>query len=145
MTTAFLVGRIIFGGYWLKGIAPLQESRLHGGVREGEGNVCAESRLCGNRRNERMIRAKALRLVSILNRFRWPGATEFARSRTFRDSSSPRAVLTERVEKPHAPPLHDLGNHSLVLFDRGDEITIHAGDEDMRFAGTLSHMSFANN
>ena len=26
MTTAFLVGRIIFGGYWLKGISPLQES-----------------------------------------------------------------------------------------------------------------------
>ncbi|MGC2473792.1 MAG: pirin-like C-terminal cupin domain-containing protein [Candidatus Sulfotelmatobacter sp.] len=52
---------------------------------------------------------------------------------TFRDSSSPRAVLTERVEKPDPPHLYDVGNHSLVLFDRGDEITVRAGNEGIRF------------
>jgi len=57
----------------------------------------------------------------------------FAGSGTFRDSSGPRAVLTERVAKPDAPPVYDVGNHSLVLFDRGDEITVQAGDEGIRF------------
>jgi redox-sensitive bicupin YhaK (pirin superfamily) len=42
-------------------------------------------------------------------------------------------VLTENVEKPDAPPRYDVGNHSLVLFDRGDEITVQAGDEGIRF------------
>ena len=57
----------------------------------------------------------------------------FAGSGTFGDASDPRAVLTERVEKPDAPPVYDVGNHSLVLFDRGDEITVQAGDEGIRF------------
>jgi redox-sensitive bicupin YhaK (pirin superfamily) len=57
----------------------------------------------------------------------------FAGSGTFRDASDPRAVLTESVEKPDAPPLYDARNHSLVLFDRGDEITVQAGDEGIRF------------
>ena len=51
----------------------------------------------------------------------------------FRDSSNPRAVLTERVDKPDAPPVYEAGNHSLVLFDRGDEISVQAGDEGIRF------------
>jgi len=29
--------------------------------------------------------------------------------------------------------VYDVGNHSLVLFDRGDEITVYAGDEGIRF------------
>lgn len=58
----------------------------------------------------------------------------FAGSGTFRDASSPRAVLTERVDKPEAAPVYDaVGNHSLVLFDRGDEIVVHAGDQGIRF------------
>jgi len=57
----------------------------------------------------------------------------FAGSGTFRDSSSPRAVLTERVDKPTSTPVYDVGNHSLVLFDRGDEIVVQAGDQGIRF------------
>ena len=53
----------------------------------------------------------------------------FAGSGTFRDASEPRAVLTE----PSAAPVYDVNNHSLVLFDRGDEITVQAGDEGIRF------------
>ncbi len=29
--------------------------------------------------------------------------------------------------------MYDAGNHSLVLFDRGDEIVVQAGDEGIRF------------
>jgi redox-sensitive bicupin YhaK (pirin superfamily) len=42
-------------------------------------------------------------------------------------------VLTEQVAKPDAPPRYDASNHSLVLFDRGDEIVVEAGDEGIRF------------
>jgi len=55
----------------------------------------------------------------------------------FRGASSPRAVQTEQVGAPvsagAAPPSTDASNRSLVLFDRGDEITVHAGDRGMRF------------
>jgi len=57
----------------------------------------------------------------------------FAGSGTFRDASNPRAVLTEQVETPDAPPMYDVSNHSLVLFDRGDELTVQAGPEGIRF------------
>ena len=57
----------------------------------------------------------------------------FAGSGAFRDASNPQAVLTEQVAKPEAAPVYDIGNHSLVLFDRGDEITVQAGPEGIRF------------
>jgi redox-sensitive bicupin YhaK (pirin superfamily) len=57
----------------------------------------------------------------------------FAGSGTFRDSSEPRAVLTEQTDDPDAPATYDAKNHSLVLFDRGDEISVRAGDEGIRF------------
>ena len=57
----------------------------------------------------------------------------FAGSGTFRDSSEPRAVLTEKAAEPAAAPVYDVSNHSLVLFDRGDEISVQAGHEGIRF------------
>jgi redox-sensitive bicupin YhaK (pirin superfamily) len=72
---------------------------------------------------------KRLKIETTRNAF----AYVFAGSGTFDDASDPRAVLTERVDKPQVPPVYDVGNHSLVLFDRGDEITVHAGDEGIRF------------
>ena len=57
----------------------------------------------------------------------------FAGSGSFRDASDPRAVLTESGVDPNAPPRYDAGNHSLVLFDRGDEVVVRAGDEGIRF------------
>jgi redox-sensitive bicupin YhaK (pirin superfamily) len=57
----------------------------------------------------------------------------FAGSGTFRDASAPRAVLTEPVGSD-APPQYELAaNRSLVLFDRGDEVVVQAGDEGIRF------------
>src|SRR5712692_2223063 len=60
----------------------------------------------------------------------------FAGSGTFRDASAPRAVRTEQVEgAPHTESGLDgeTGNRSLVLFDRGDEVVVHAGHEGIRF------------
>jgi redox-sensitive bicupin YhaK (pirin superfamily) len=72
---------------------------------------------------------KRLKIETTRNAF----AYVFAGSGTFDDASDPRAVVTERVDKPQVPPVYDVGNQSLVLFDRGDEITVHAGDEGIRF------------
>jgi len=57
----------------------------------------------------------------------------FAGSGTFRDASDPRPVLTESAVDPNAPLVYDATNHSLVLFDRGDEIVVQAGPEGIRF------------
>jgi hypothetical protein len=57
----------------------------------------------------------------------------FAGAGTFRDASAPRAVLTESAVDPNAVPVYDAKNHSLVLFDRGDEIVVEAGPEGIRF------------
>jgi redox-sensitive bicupin YhaK (pirin superfamily) len=56
----------------------------------------------------------------------------FAGSGTFRDASAPRAVRTEAVDGSDAV-VYDAHNHSLVLFDSGDEIVVQAGDEGIRF------------
>jgi redox-sensitive bicupin YhaK (pirin superfamily) len=53
---------------------------------------------------------------------------------TFRDASQPLGVLTERVGAADDAPVREMtGNRSLVLFDSGDEITVQAGDEGLRF------------
>ncbi len=57
----------------------------------------------------------------------------FAGSGVFRDASAPQAVRTESAVDPNAPVVYDAGNHSLVLFDRGDEIAVQAGPEGIRF------------
>jgi quercetin 2,3-dioxygenase len=57
----------------------------------------------------------------------------FAGSGTFRDASDPQGVLTESGADPNAPARYDASNHSLVLFDRGDEVVVRAGDDGIRF------------
>ncbi len=57
----------------------------------------------------------------------------FAGSGTFRDASAPRGVLTEGPDDHDNPVLDQTGNRSLVLFDRGDEIVVQAGDQGIRF------------
>jgi quercetin 2,3-dioxygenase len=57
---------------------------------------------------------------------------------SFRDAAAPRGVLTEQVGEggeSTSPPVavDETGNRSLVLFDRGDEVTVRAGDEGIRF------------
>jgi redox-sensitive bicupin YhaK (pirin superfamily) len=74
-------------------------------------------------------RQKRLRVETTRNAF----AYVFAGSGSFRDASDPRSVLTESGVDPNASPRYDANNHSLVLFDRGDEIVVRAGQEGIRF------------
>ena len=52
---------------------------------------------------------------------------------TFRDASDPQGVLTEGPDSHDDPMLEPAGDRSLVLFDRGDEVTVQAGEEGIRF------------
>ena len=55
----------------------------------------------------------------------------------FRDASEPRRVQTERVGEAQAADAADttgtIGNCSLVVFDRGDEVVVQAGETGVRF------------
>ena len=58
----------------------------------------------------------------------------FAGGGTFRDASEPRAVQTDHVgDGTESTSLSQIGDRSLVLFDSGDEVTIQAGEEGIRF------------
>jgi len=57
----------------------------------------------------------------------------FEGSGTFRDASDPQAVMTERTDGSDIVEPMDAGDRSLVLFDRGDEVTVQAGDHGIRF------------
>lgn len=56
----------------------------------------------------------------------------FAGRGSFRDASAPQPVKTEDATTGRALQ-NDVGNHSLVLFDQGDQIAVEAGAEGMRF------------
>lgn len=59
----------------------------------------------------------------------------FEGSGSFRDASKPFGVLTEKDSPDGTEVLarETTGNRSLVLFDSGDEVTVQAGDEGIRF------------
>jgi redox-sensitive bicupin YhaK (pirin superfamily) len=58
----------------------------------------------------------------------------FAGSGTFRGASDPHAVLTEATDGSDVVLRDtDVSNHSLVLFDQGDEVLVRAGDQGIRF------------
>jgi redox-sensitive bicupin YhaK (pirin superfamily) len=52
---------------------------------------------------------------------------------TFRDASEPFGVLTEFGGSDEVLVREETGNRSLVLFDRGDEVTVQAGENGIRF------------
>ena len=51
----------------------------------------------------------------------------------FRDASEPRAVRREDEHDSGGFVTDEAGNRSLVLFDRGDEVVVQAGDRGVRF------------
>ena len=58
----------------------------------------------------------------------------FEGSGNFRAASQPFGVLTEKTDGVNEILVREqTGNRSLVLFDSGDEITVQAGDEGIRF------------
>lgn len=56
----------------------------------------------------------------------------FAGTGKFGNASSPSAVRTDAIGG-EAAPSEEADNRSLVLFDRGDEVTVQAGEEGIRF------------
>ena len=55
-------------------------------------------------------------------------------SAKFSDAARPRGVLLEKEVAGEEVNIRDLsGNRTLVVFDTGDEITVQAGDEGVRF------------
>jgi redox-sensitive bicupin YhaK (pirin superfamily) len=50
---------------------------------------------------------------------------------TFRDASDPQPVKTESTADGSTS--YEIGNRSLVLFDRGDEVVVQAGEQGIRF------------
>jgi len=52
---------------------------------------------------------------------------------TFRDASAPQDILRESILPNGEEQLEWSGNRSLILFDNGDEVTVKAGDQGIRF------------
>jgi quercetin 2,3-dioxygenase len=57
----------------------------------------------------------------------------FAGTGRFCNASEPLAVPTEGVGWADTNPPAEAENRSLILFDSGDELTVHAGDNGIRF------------
>jgi redox-sensitive bicupin YhaK (pirin superfamily) len=58
----------------------------------------------------------------------------FAGSGAFVSASAPFGVLTEKeIDGQEVKLREQTGNRSLVVFDRGDEVTVQAGEEGIRF------------
>jgi redox-sensitive bicupin YhaK (pirin superfamily) len=57
----------------------------------------------------------------------------FAGSGVFGNASQPLPVRTDVVGSGNSLPSQEADNRSLVLFDRGDEVTVQAGPEGIRF------------
>ena len=75
-------------------------------------------------------RRKTLKVETERNAF----AYVFAGSGSFAAASDPRGVLTEKeIDGREILFRERTGNRSLVLFDRGDEVTVQAGEEGIRF------------
>jgi hypothetical protein len=63
----------------------------------------------------------------------------FAGAGKFCNASAPLAVPTEPVGWADTTPPSQADNRSLVLFDRGDEIMVQAGDDGIRFLLASGH------
>jgi hypothetical protein len=57
----------------------------------------------------------------------------FAGSGSFRDASGPLPVKTDDTGDVDNAVYKQAGDRSLVVFDRGDEVTVHAGERGIRF------------
>ena len=74
-------------------------------------------------------RRKTLPVETTRNAF----AYVFEGGGAFRGASEPQGVLTEQLDPAATVVREEAGNRSLVLFDRGDEVTVQAGEAGIRF------------
>src|SRR2546421_393280 len=102
---------------------------LAGSVEHGDSLGNRGSLGAGNRQWMAAGRRKRLAVDTTRHAF----AYVFAGSGTFRDASQPLGVLTEDVNGGDRLTRSETGDRSLVLFDRGDEVVVQAGDQGIRF------------
>jgi redox-sensitive bicupin YhaK (pirin superfamily) len=57
----------------------------------------------------------------------------FEGSGSFRDASQPRGVLHESTDGSDRVYRDESGDRTLILFDRGDEVVVQAGEHGVRF------------
>ena len=57
----------------------------------------------------------------------------FEGSGKFSNASGPLAMPTELLGQSEAKSPSDVANRSLILFDNGDEVVVHAGEQGIRF------------
>ncbi len=57
----------------------------------------------------------------------------FEGSGKFANASGPLAMPTESVGQSEVKSPSDVANRSLILFDNGDEVVVHAGEQGIRF------------
>jgi redox-sensitive bicupin YhaK (pirin superfamily) len=57
----------------------------------------------------------------------------FAGSGKFANASPPRGVLTDAIGAWNTPTWEQANDHCLIIFDRGDEVTVQAGEQGIRF------------
>ncbi|MCP1198952.1 pirin family protein [Notoacmeibacter sp. MSK16QG-6] len=75
-----------------------------------------------------------VRKVLPIDTYRSAFAYIFQGSATFRDASKPFGVLVEKEVDGEEIHLRDMsGDRTLVVFDKGDEIVVQAGEEGVRF------------
>jgi redox-sensitive bicupin YhaK (pirin superfamily) len=74
-------------------------------------------------------RRKVLPVETTRNAF----AYVFAGAGRFANASPPRGVLMESVDGTETLSWEAAGDRSLVVFDRGDEVVVQAGEEGIRF------------
>ena len=80
------------------------------------------------------VRVPPLRSRTLpVERSRHAFAYVFEGDGSFRDASQPLGVWTELVGIPEPGGPATVANRSLVLFDSGDEVTVRAGEEGIRF------------
>lgn len=72
---------------------------------------------------------KTLKVETTRNAF----AYVFDGSGNYSDASEPKSVLTESTSPDGSEQLSWAKNRSLVSFDRGDEVTVRAGENGVRF------------
>jgi redox-sensitive bicupin YhaK (pirin superfamily) len=65
--------------------------------------------------------------------YRHAFAYVFEGSGSFRNASEPMATKTERIGPKGEETIDLTGNRSTVLFDSGDEVTVRAGEQGIRF------------
>ena len=139
------VGEFALGAQDDRSALPGSEDRRHSGSHRRRWNSCTNcvrkflGQIWACRRNRRRsdlsrcFRSSGKRKTLPVETTRHAFAYVFAGDGKFCNASGPLAVPTEGVGWADTKPPADAENRSLVVFDRGDEVAVQAGEDGIRF------------